>query len=99
MVEELVRHYQEGVDTVRWMRRTWDTLEGKVDGARFRDVQAALATQEKEARWWRDASILYFQTFSRKPIPAGYEAPAHSLDYYRNLKCPGDPSRPSCDGI
>ncbi len=97
--EELVHHYQEGVDTVRWMRRTWDALEGKVDEVRFRDVQAALAAQEKEARWWRDASILYFQTFSRMAIPSGYEPPAHALDYYLRLKCPADPRRPSCDAI
>jgi alpha-glucuronidase len=70
-----------------------------VDEVRFRDVQAALATQEREARWWRDASVLYFQTFSRMAIPSGYEAPAHALDYYLRLKCPADPSRPACDAI
>ncbi|HET9983398.1 MAG TPA: alpha-glucuronidase family glycosyl hydrolase [Longimicrobiales bacterium] len=97
--EELVHRYSSGVDTVRWMRRSWDGLEGRIDPQRFREVRRDLAIQEREAKWWRDASILYFQTFSRMPIPAGYEPPAHTLDYYMRLTCPADPRRPSCDVI
>lgn len=84
--EELVHRYHTGVDTVRWMQQTWDSLEGKIDERRFRDVQAFLRIQEQEAVWWRDASIAYFQTFSRMPIPDGYEAPAHSLEYYMSIE-------------
>ena len=80
--DELVHRYSAGVDGVRAMRRTWDAVEGKVDAERFRDVQAFLRIQEKEARWWRDASLLYFQTFSRMPIPQGYETPAGTLEEY-----------------
>jgi len=43
-------------------------------------VAALLRIQEKEARWWRDACILYFQTFSKRPIPSEDEAPTRSLD-------------------
>ena len=46
---------------------------------------AFLAIQEQEARWWRDACVLYFQTFSGRPLPEGYEKPAHDLDYYKKL--------------
>jgi alpha-glucuronidase len=83
--EELVHRYDEGVETVRWMRRTWATLEGAIDPRRFRDVRAFLAIQEDEAVWWRDACIAYFQSFSGMPIPEGYPPPAHSLDYYRGI--------------
>jgi hypothetical protein len=31
---------------------------------------------------WRDGCILYFQTFSKLPIPAGLEKPQHDLEYY-----------------
>ena len=41
-----------------------------------------LATQERVARWWRDASILYFQRFAGKPIPPQYERPARPLEFY-----------------
>jgi alpha-glucuronidase len=97
--EELLRRYQAGVDTVRWMQRTWDGLEGMVDGERFRRVQAFLHIQEAEARWWRDASVLYWQSFSHLPLPAGYETPAHDLDWYRRLHCPPDPRTPRCDAV
>ena len=97
--EELLRHYQAGVDTVRWMRRTWDGLEGILDAARFHRVQAFLEIQEAEARWWRDASVLYWQSFSRLPLPPGYETPAHTLDWYRRLDCPADPRKPRCPAV
>ena len=83
---ELAHRYQEGVDAVRSMRTTWDSLEGMIDRERFEQVAAFLAIQEKEAVWWRDSSLLYFQTFSRRPLPRGYEPPAHSLDYYKQLE-------------
>lgn len=97
--EELVHRYSAGVDTVRWMRRTWEGLRGRIDAQRFAEVSRDLAIQEREAKWWRDASILYFQQFSRMPIPAGYEPPAHTLEYYMRLTCPADPRRPTCDAV
>jgi alpha-glucuronidase len=97
--EELLGHYQAGVDTVRWMARTWDGLEALVDSARFRRVRAFLRIQEAEARWWRDASVAYWESFSHLPLPPGYEAPAHSLDWYRQLRCPPDPRKPRCDAV
>jgi len=97
--EELLRHYQAGVDTVRSMQRSWDSLEGLVDAERFHRVQALLRIQEAEARWWRDASVAYWQSFSHLPFPAGYEAPAHPLDWYMQLRCPPDPRKPRCDAV
>jgi alpha-glucuronidase len=80
---ELVHRYHRGVDSVREMQQTWNSLEGTIDQRRFDDVEAFLAIQEREARWWRDSSILYFQTFARQPIPDGYEAPEGTLERYR----------------
>ena len=97
--EELLAHYQAGVDTVRWMQRTWNGLERLVDADRFRRVQSFLAIQEAEARWWRDASVLYWQSFSHVPLPADYERPAHALEWYRQLRCPPDPRKPRCDAV
>ena len=97
--DELVHRYSAGVDSVRSMRRSWVELRGAVDDARHAAVDSMLVIQEHEARWWRDAAILYFQTFSRKPIPPGYEAPAHPLEFYLNLRCPADRTRPRCPAI
>jgi alpha-glucuronidase len=96
---ELVRHYNAGVDSVRSMRRAWNGIRGSVDEGRFHDVESFLSIQEHEARWWRDAALEYFQTFSRMPIPAGYEAPAHPLSFYLALRCPANRTRPRCPEI
>jgi alpha-glucuronidase len=82
---ELVHRYHADVDSVRAMQRTWDALEGSIDAERFAETRSFLRIQEQEARWWRDASILYFQTFSRMPIPEGYERPEHTLEHYRDI--------------
>ncbi|KAF1720295.1 alpha-glucuronidase family glycosyl hydrolase [Pseudoxanthomonas wuyuanensis] len=89
--DELVHRYTRGVDYVRQMRETWRGLDGRIDAQRHAQVAAFLAIQEKEAQWWRDASIAYFQTFSGRPLPAGEAPPAHSLDYYRSLEFPYAP--------
>jgi alpha-glucuronidase len=83
--EELVERYHAGVESVRGMQRMWESLEGLVDSARFEHVRSLLRIQEHEAVWWRDACVLYFQTFSRLPVPPGYEAPTRTLDEYMSI--------------
>jgi alpha-glucuronidase len=89
--QELCLKYTTGVDSVRWMQRTWNTMENKIDRERFAHVKALLSIQEKEAVLWRNACLTYFQTFSRQPIPAELEQPEHTLDYYQNLSFPYAP--------
>ena len=83
--DELVDKYYDGVEQVRSMQREWDRLEAYVDAERFAQVKALLIVQERDAVIWRDSCVLYFQTFSGKPIPAGYEKPKHDLEYYKTL--------------
>ena len=91
--DELVVRYTHGVDVVSQSRATWDGLAPYVDAERHAQVAAFLAIQEQEARWWRDACIAYFQTFSKRPLPAGFAPPAHPLEYYQSLKFPYAPGR------
>ncbi len=84
--DELCLRYQQGVDEVRAMQKQWDSLKGLIDDERFTHVQALLRRQEHDARDWRDACTQYFQTFARRPLPAGVEPPAHPLDYYESLR-------------
>jgi alpha-glucuronidase len=96
--DELVIHYSQGVQTVNHMRHTWAGLADKVDAERYAQVNIFLAIQEHEAQWWRDASIAYFETFSHRPLPAGYAPPHHDLQYYEELcfpYAPGIAPRPS----
>ncbi len=80
--DELCLRYQQGVGEVRVMQREWESLAGRMDDERFTSVRQRLARQEQDARDWRDACLLYFQQFSRRPLPAGVEPPARPLDYY-----------------
>jgi len=88
---ELCYKYYSGVDSVRWMQHTWNGLKKYIDEERFEQVKMLLAIQEKEAVWWRNACLLYFQTYSKMPIPANYEKPDHDLQYYKELKFPYAP--------
>jgi alpha-glucuronidase len=84
--DALCGSYYEGVESVARMREEWDALRGLIDESRFVHVQALLAIQEKEARWWRNACVLYFQTFSKRPLPAGLEPPSGTLDEYKAIE-------------
>jgi alpha-glucuronidase len=97
--EELVRHYTAGVDTVRSMEHGWQRVRGAIDTERFAAVDSFLVIQEHEARWWRDAALSYFQTFSRLPIPPGYDPPLHPLSFYEGLRCPANRDKPRCPAI
>ncbi|WP_133554285.1 alpha-glucuronidase family glycosyl hydrolase [Pedobacter duraquae] len=84
--DELVSHYYLGVRDVAKMQSQWKAMAGKIDEDRFKEVAELLEIQHEEAKWWRDACVLYFQSFSGLPIPASYEKPAHDLAYYENLR-------------
>jgi alpha-glucuronidase len=88
---ELVVRYDRGVDAVRAMQARWDALEGKVDRQRWEEVRTYLAIQLEEAIWWRDASIAYFQSVSKRPLPGGHAAPPHDLDWYKAIQTPYAP--------
>jgi alpha-glucuronidase len=97
--DELAVHYQLGVDTVRAMRREWQGVRESIDAPRFAEVDSFLVIQEREARWWRDAALQYFASFSHMPLPAGVEPPPQPLSYYMSLPCPRDPRKPRCPEI
>lgn len=89
--EELCYHYYAGAEKVEQMQQTWKSLQSFVDKDRFEQVRQLLAVQYEEAIWWRNACLLYFQTFSKKPIPAVYEQPDKPLEYYKKLRFPYAP--------
>ena len=86
--EEMCYKYYIGVEAVRAMQKEWNSTKKFVDADRFQQVQQLLAIQEKEAVWWRNSCLLYFQTFSKMEIPAGYEKPDQTLEYYKSLQFP-----------
>lgn len=89
--EELCRKYYAGVEEVRHMQQLWNNVSAHLDPERFEQVKMLLAIQEKEAVWWRNSCLFYFQTFSKMPVPNGYEQPDQTLEYYKALRFPYAP--------
>ncbi|HEX6623061.1 MAG TPA: alpha-glucuronidase family glycosyl hydrolase [Pyrinomonadaceae bacterium] len=81
--DELATSYQRGVDWVRAARKDWDALSGVIDPERHAAVRQKLAIQERDAVHWKDAVLSYFQTFSKRPLPAGVEPPRKTLEEYK----------------
>jgi len=86
--DELCYNYYTGAGKVKEMQQSWSKLKPFVDEQRFDQVRMLLNVQYDEAIWWRNACLLYFQTFSKKSIPTQYERPDKTLDYYKSLRFP-----------
>jgi alpha-glucuronidase len=82
---ELVRRYDSGVAVVEAMNRSWASLLPMVDMQRHAETAAKLRRQLTEARWWRDASIAYWQSRSKLPLPAPMKPPNHDLIWYEAI--------------
>ena len=86
--DELCHKYDNGVHEVRHFLAVWDAMQPYVDTQRFNEVQHKLRIQARDAEWWRDACLLYFQTFSHRPIPQDVEHPVHNLDEMMQFTIP-----------
>jgi alpha-glucuronidase len=83
---EMCYRYNEGVNSVTEMENEWLKAEKLIDTERFKEIKSLLALQEEHAKIWRDACILYFQTFSKRQIPEQLAKPEHDLQYYINFR-------------
>jgi alpha-glucuronidase len=83
--DELTFRYCRGVRAVRDWRRVWAELAPSIDRERHGETRAFLAIQDEEATWWRDASVLYFQTFSKRPIADECGPPTETLEHYMSI--------------
>ena len=50
------------------MQATWQSLAGRIDPQRHKEVAERLAIQVADAAKWRDHILQYFQGFSKRPI-------------------------------
>jgi alpha-glucuronidase len=92
--EEMVRRYDRGVAEVDSMRSQWATLRPRIDAERWTKTDAFLGVQQREARWWRDASLAYWMSINSLPLPNGSAAPQHDLEWYRQQSFPFAPGNP-----
>jgi alpha-glucuronidase len=64
----LVAHYYTGAADAAKMQATWQSLAGRIDAQRHREVAERLQIQVTDAALWRDQILRYFQQFSQMPI-------------------------------
>jgi alpha-glucuronidase len=83
--DEFSTRYYQGVEEVRWMQEEWKKVQPFVDAEMYADVAGRLAAQHREALNWRDACVLYFQTFSKKPVPAPFQPPTRTLEDMKKI--------------
>jgi alpha-glucuronidase len=62
--------YQDGARQAAEMQATWQSLAGRIDPQRHKEVAERLAIQVADAAKWRDQILQYFQGFSKRPILA-----------------------------
>lgn len=84
--EELCYRFQNGINEARQLQRDWNSLEGAIDPDIFHDVQVRLMTQTRDAEWWKDGCLLYFQTLHGMSFPDFLEPPTHTLDECKNSR-------------
>jgi len=71
--DEICLHYDKGIQTVEGFRKTWLELKPYISPALWEETDRKLTIQANDGRWWRDANVGYFQTFSGRPVPEDVE--------------------------
>lgn len=84
--DEMALRYQKGVDEARENVANWESLDAHVDEERHAHVLSFLKIQAKEAVWWKDACLLYFQQFAQSPLTDGVEPPEKDLEYFMGIR-------------
>ncbi len=86
---ELCHQYDQGVREAQSFADTWKRMRpfftaadaaSNLSPERFADQERNFDRQAKDAVWWRDACLLYFQQFSGMKLPKGSPKPQHKLE-------------------
>lgn len=87
--DNLCYTYDRGVCQAADFVKTWEAAQPYVPADIYQRQLQRFQRQAKDAQWWRDACLLYFQTFSGKPLPPDCPAPRYTLrelmDYHLNI--------------
>jgi len=84
--ENLCYTYDRGVTGAQSFVKTWEQMKPYVEASLYESQLKRFQRQARDAQWWRDACLLYFQTFSKRPLPADSPAPQFSLDEMMKYK-------------
>lgn len=78
--DDICYHYNTGLHQVHQFQQIWEKVQPYVDAEKFSNVKERLNMQINNAQLWNDGSVLYFQKFSKRPIPADIDQPVGKLE-------------------
>ena len=92
--DNLCYTYDRGVRQAGDFLKTWESLRPVccggdaplMDAERYEQQRWRFERQAKDAQWWRDACLLYFQQFSRQPLPHDCPPFRYSLEQVMNYR-------------
>ncbi len=84
--ESLCAHYDHGVAEAAALNDAWAALAGKISPAIYSDVKERMGVQQRDAQWWHDACLLYFQDINGLPLPEGTMPIAYDLDSLKAVR-------------
>ncbi len=90
MWEALCHTYDQGVRQAEAFARIWEQMKPYVDAERYEAQKLNFDRQAKDAWWWRDACLLYFQQFSGMKLPLDCPAPKYKFEDLQKYKLPID---------
>lgn len=86
MWDNLCYKYDEGIRLAESFVKTWEQMRPYVDAQMHARQLARFQRQARDAQWWHDACLLYFQTFSKKPFPADMRPCIFTLEELQKYK-------------
>jgi alpha-glucuronidase len=91
--DDLVAVYGAAESDLESRIAAWQGLAQHIDPERHAAVAADLAIQLQEARWWRDASLAYWQSLNGLPLSAGARPILEKLEAYQSRTFPEAPGQ------
>ncbi len=86
--DALCHHYQHGVAQVRTFQRDWEQLHGTLAAEQYEEGARMLTTELRDAIWWKDACLLFFQQYARRPLPDDVDRPIYDLETLERVQLP-----------
>lgn len=68
--QSLCYHYEQGARDAEQFVKVWKDMQPYLDAERYEAMLWRFERQARDAWWWHDACILYFQQFAQRPVPA-----------------------------
>ncbi len=88
--EYLCSRFEEGARTAATYPEIWKKMQKYVDKERYELVLGRLQLQAREAVWWKDACILFYQSCNGLPIPNGITKPIYDLNKLKRVSFPNN---------